>query len=202
MCFRHRQSILRLITTLCVKRVAKNLLKADFVPTRDQVVDGFTKALAVRQLENFKHNLNLGKLWLRETVKQYIVTCQGVVGFRKLVVESISSGSWRSQLPRPGRTQLLVQAMVTTIASYINTHASISGGYDIFTSFQAPLISHNEGVAKHFKSWSRPRSRRPWRPCHADKWVRMRKATRPPAATATSLWQNPAAQSRNISVSV
>ena len=44
------------------ERVSKNLLKVDFVPTGDQVADGFTKALTVRQLENFKHNLNLGKL--------------------------------------------------------------------------------------------------------------------------------------------
>lgn len=44
------------------ERVHKNLLEFDFVPSRDQVADGFTKALAVRQLKNFKHNLNLGKL--------------------------------------------------------------------------------------------------------------------------------------------
>lgn len=44
------------------ERVSRNLLKVEFVPTGDQVADGFTKALAVRQLENFKYNLNLGKL--------------------------------------------------------------------------------------------------------------------------------------------
>jgi histone deacetylase 1/2 len=44
------------------ERVTRNLLKIDFVPTGDQVADGFTKALPVRQLENFKYNLNLARL--------------------------------------------------------------------------------------------------------------------------------------------
>jgi hypothetical protein len=44
------------------ERVLNNLLQIDFVSTGDQVADGFTKALAVRQLENFKHNLNLARL--------------------------------------------------------------------------------------------------------------------------------------------
>jgi histone deacetylase 1/2 len=44
------------------ERVLSNQLQIDFVPTGDQVADGFTKALAVRQLENFKHNLNLARL--------------------------------------------------------------------------------------------------------------------------------------------
>jgi hypothetical protein len=43
-------------------RVSRKLLEVDFVSTRDQVADGFTKPLAVRQLENFKYNLNLRKL--------------------------------------------------------------------------------------------------------------------------------------------
>jgi hypothetical protein len=42
--------------------VLSNQLQIDFVPTGDQVADGFTKGLAVRQLENFKHNLNLTRL--------------------------------------------------------------------------------------------------------------------------------------------
>jgi hypothetical protein len=46
------------------ERVTKKLLKIDFVSTRDQVADGFTKHLPVRQLENFKHNLNLGKVMI------------------------------------------------------------------------------------------------------------------------------------------
>jgi hypothetical protein len=44
------------------ERVAKKLLQIEFVPTGDQIADGFTKALPVRQMENFKHNLNLAQL--------------------------------------------------------------------------------------------------------------------------------------------
>jgi hypothetical protein len=44
------------------ERVLSNQLQIDFVPMGDQVADGFTKALVVRQLENFKHNLNLARL--------------------------------------------------------------------------------------------------------------------------------------------
>jgi hypothetical protein len=44
------------------ERVSMKLLKIDFVPSRDQVADGFTKPLPIRKLENFKHNLNLA--WL------------------------------------------------------------------------------------------------------------------------------------------
>jgi hypothetical protein len=44
------------------ERVSRKLLEIYFAPSRDQVVDGFTKPLAVRQLENFKHNLNLARL--------------------------------------------------------------------------------------------------------------------------------------------
>jgi histone deacetylase 1/2 len=41
------------------ERVAKKLLDIEYVSTKDQVADGFTKPLPVRQLEMFKHNLNL-----------------------------------------------------------------------------------------------------------------------------------------------
>jgi hypothetical protein len=41
------------------ERVLQKLLYIDFVSPRDQVADGFTKALSVRLLENFKNNLNL-----------------------------------------------------------------------------------------------------------------------------------------------
>jgi hypothetical protein len=41
------------------ERVSRKLLNIDFVSSRDLVVDGFTKALSVRQLENFNKNLNL-----------------------------------------------------------------------------------------------------------------------------------------------
>jgi histone deacetylase 1/2 len=44
------------------ERVLRKLLEIDYVSTRDQVADGFTKALSVRLLENFKYNLNLTRL--------------------------------------------------------------------------------------------------------------------------------------------
>jgi hypothetical protein len=44
------------------ERVPKNLLDVDYVSTEDQTTDDFTKALSTRKLENFKYNLNLGKV--------------------------------------------------------------------------------------------------------------------------------------------
>ena len=44
------------------ERVSKNLLDVDYVPTGDQIADGFTKALSVKKLKNFKCSLNLGKV--------------------------------------------------------------------------------------------------------------------------------------------
>jgi hypothetical protein len=44
------------------ERVSRKLLEIDFISTRDQVADGFTKLMTERQLENFKYNLNLRKL--------------------------------------------------------------------------------------------------------------------------------------------
>lgn len=41
------------------ERVAQKLLDIRFISTSDQVADGFTKALSTRQLEFFRHNLNL-----------------------------------------------------------------------------------------------------------------------------------------------
>jgi hypothetical protein len=41
------------------ERVAGNLLDIKFVSSKDQVADGFTKALPVKKLEEFKRNLNL-----------------------------------------------------------------------------------------------------------------------------------------------
>jgi hypothetical protein len=41
------------------ERVAKHLLDIRFVQSKDQVADGFTKALPVKQLDEFKRNLNL-----------------------------------------------------------------------------------------------------------------------------------------------
>jgi hypothetical protein len=51
------------------ERVSRRLLDIDFVPSGDQIADGFTKPLPARQLENFKHNLNLARLILREDVR-------------------------------------------------------------------------------------------------------------------------------------
>jgi hypothetical protein len=44
------------------ERVTRKLLEIDFVPSRDQVADGFTEARSTRQLEIFKYNLNLSRL--------------------------------------------------------------------------------------------------------------------------------------------
>jgi histone deacetylase 1/2 len=41
------------------ERVANKLLDVRFIPSGDQVVDGFTKPLPVKQLEGFKWHLNL-----------------------------------------------------------------------------------------------------------------------------------------------
>jgi hypothetical protein len=44
------------------ERAARGLLEVDYIPTGDQIADGFTKALTVRKLENFKYNINLRKV--------------------------------------------------------------------------------------------------------------------------------------------
>jgi histone deacetylase 1/2 len=44
------------------ERVARKLLDIRFIPSGDQVADGFTKSLATRQLQAFRCNLNLDKL--------------------------------------------------------------------------------------------------------------------------------------------
>jgi hypothetical protein len=44
------------------ERVAQGLLHIRLVSTNDQVADGFTKALPVRQLEVFRNNLNPQKV--------------------------------------------------------------------------------------------------------------------------------------------
>jgi hypothetical protein len=44
------------------ERVAKGLLHINYVPTGDQVADGFIELLSVQLFENFKHNLNLAKV--------------------------------------------------------------------------------------------------------------------------------------------
>jgi histone deacetylase 1/2 len=44
------------------ERVFKKQLEIRFVPSKDQIADGFTKPLPFRSFEDFKHNLNLTKL--------------------------------------------------------------------------------------------------------------------------------------------
>ena len=44
------------------ERVAAKKLEIRFIPSKDQVADGFTKALPTRNPEEFKPNLNLTKL--------------------------------------------------------------------------------------------------------------------------------------------
>jgi hypothetical protein len=41
------------------ERVAARRLSIRFVSSKDQVADGFTKALPVKNLHEFRHNLNL-----------------------------------------------------------------------------------------------------------------------------------------------
>jgi hypothetical protein len=41
------------------ERVSSKLLDIKFISTKDQVADGFTKALVVKNLDEFKRNLNL-----------------------------------------------------------------------------------------------------------------------------------------------
>ena len=42
------------------ERVAAKKLEIRFIPSKDQVADGFTKALPTRPFDEFKSNLNLG----------------------------------------------------------------------------------------------------------------------------------------------
>jgi histone deacetylase 1/2 len=44
------------------ERVLRRQLEIRFIPSKDQVADGFTKPLPYRVFEYFKHNLNLSKL--------------------------------------------------------------------------------------------------------------------------------------------
>jgi hypothetical protein len=43
------------------ERVANNRLAIKFISTKDQIADGFTKALPVKSLDEFKRNLNLSR---------------------------------------------------------------------------------------------------------------------------------------------
>ena len=42
------------------ERVAEKKLDIRFIPSKDQVADGFTKALPTKSFEEFKRNLNIG----------------------------------------------------------------------------------------------------------------------------------------------
>jgi hypothetical protein len=48
------------------ERVASKQLEIRFIPLKDQVADGFTKALPAWQFQEFKHNLNLKKVVIEE----------------------------------------------------------------------------------------------------------------------------------------
>jgi histone deacetylase 1/2 len=43
------------------ERVTNKQLQVRFIPSQDQLADGFTKSPPTRQFEDFKHNLNLTK---------------------------------------------------------------------------------------------------------------------------------------------
>jgi histone deacetylase 1/2 len=45
------------------ERISNKLLDIRFISSKDQIVDGFTKALTVQQLHEFRRNLNLSKVW-------------------------------------------------------------------------------------------------------------------------------------------
>jgi hypothetical protein len=51
------------------ERVARKQLDIRFVSTRDQVANGFMKTLPLPKLVEVQHNLNLGRLRLREGVR-------------------------------------------------------------------------------------------------------------------------------------
>ena len=43
------------------ERVAQKMLDIKFISTKDQVADGFTKPLHLREFEEFRRNLNFSK---------------------------------------------------------------------------------------------------------------------------------------------
>jgi hypothetical protein len=52
------------------ERVSQKLLEIAYISYGDQVDDGFTKPLSVRLQKNFKCNINLERLWLREAIRK------------------------------------------------------------------------------------------------------------------------------------
>lgn len=51
------------------EQVAQKKLEIRFVSSQDQVADGFTKSLPIRQLQMFRNNLNIGDLQLRGSIR-------------------------------------------------------------------------------------------------------------------------------------
>jgi hypothetical protein len=62
MSFMLKLNILRLIFYFVRERELKKQLEIRFIPSKNQVVDDFTKPPPHRAFEDFKHNLNLTKL--------------------------------------------------------------------------------------------------------------------------------------------
>jgi hypothetical protein len=51
------------------ERVAHKQLNIQFISTHDQLADGFTKVLSLQKLRDFQHNVNLGRLRMRGSVR-------------------------------------------------------------------------------------------------------------------------------------
>jgi hypothetical protein len=51
------------------ERVARKQFNIRFISTQDRIADGFTKTMSQQKFLDFQHNLNLGRLRLREDVR-------------------------------------------------------------------------------------------------------------------------------------
>lgn len=60
--FMHTQKHIEVDFHFVRERVTRKLLDIRFIPTGDQLADGFTKPLTMRRLDEFKYNLNLSKV--------------------------------------------------------------------------------------------------------------------------------------------
>jgi hypothetical protein len=54
------------------EQVTQKQLNIRFISTKDQLADGFTKAMSAQQLLHFQHNINLCRLRLTEDVRNKI----------------------------------------------------------------------------------------------------------------------------------